>query len=157
MPHRFFDPALGDTLKHNKIILFPFHDPTSEGVWHGGAVVEIDATHHIIDCLTKTIKCWPNTTIPILLLIFYVMHNDERRSLWIPKDRLYTDTGSPYLGTRYRALCEAMQAAGVPGELPSIGDELYMRWNGVADFAPRRHPRKLWEMKCIKTGETEGK
>lgn len=153
MPHRFFDPVPEDAPRRKtKALAFSFHDLASESVWLGGGVVEIDDTRFVIDIPSKEVKTWPGTRIPIPMLVFYVMADRKERTLWVPKDRLYTNEGLPYLGTRYRALRDAMQATGRPEELPSIGDELWMRWIGVVDSGFGRHPRKLWEMKCITAG-----
>lgn len=155
MPHKFFEPVPGDTpaMPLNKAVSFSFSDPKSKGIWMGGRIVTIDDTRFVVDIPSRAVKTWPGTSIPIPTLVFHVMACGEERTLWVPKELLYTDDGLIYPGTRYRALREAMENAGQPEELPAIGWFLWMRWVGQTYTGPSRYPRKLWEVKYELEGE----
>jgi hypothetical protein len=159
MRSKFFDPAPGDWPRPcaaRPARTLTFIDPSSKGVWRGGEVFGVEDSMPRFDFSTNQPMFWPNSKEPMTSLVATLAtpeyddssgsNDDGIRRLYIPKARLYTDSGQPVLHTMYYAFIEAMKDAGKPEELPEIGGYLLVQWFGAEPNTPRKVGRKLWKM-----------
>jgi hypothetical protein len=132
-------------------------------VWAGGTIITVDDTTFALEFGTNAVAMWPNTGIPIRQLLIDVQTNDRDlhnrsddglRRVWIRQEDVYYPNGSLRPGTKYGEFLLAMATAGIPGQLPEVGGQLWMRWVGV--ISERLHAvsqqaikgdRKMWEVR----------
>jgi hypothetical protein len=97
---------------------------------------------------------WPNSTEQMTSLVVVLdtleqdsPEDDGIRRHYIPKARLFTDSGQPILHTAYRAFIEAMKEAGRSEQLPEIGGYLLVKWFDTELSRQNTVSRKLWIMR----------
>lgn len=158
--HHFFNPSPAELARTDRRLrarsLTSVRDGLDAGVWQGGEVTEVDDTRFAHDYRSGGALLWPDTTIPVPQLIITVateVVKGERiesgdRAIWVPRNNV----------TKYRALCKAMEGAGLAETLPQVGGHLYVKYEKPTDLPPNLPitPRVpiSWEM-CYTPADDE--
>lgn len=151
MTHRFFLPSPHDTEIREQFFrdvkVLDFRDESTRGQWYGGTIVRVDDSTPVRNFGTDAIAYWPGTNVPIDQLIIDVQTDDGIGRLFFRHENMFDEYGRPKLGTKYRALVEALEAADHASQLPALGAQLWVRWTDIINGRPRLAARKLWEVK----------
>jgi hypothetical protein len=133
---------MGKVRSSHDVRIINFRDESTCNQWHGGTIIYVDDSAYVRNFVTDTIACWPDTSIPIDQLIIDVQTDNGVGRLFFRHESMLDEYGQPKLGTKYRALVEALESADHAGRLPMVGAQLWVRWTNITP-----NGRKLWEVR----------